>query len=79
MMSVHALCVRNSQSMGSGNLTLKGPLQQRLSRWQQRLHLWHINWRTRRQLLQLDRHQLQDVGVSVAQAMEEADKPFWKD
>ncbi|MEH6825399.1 MAG: DUF1127 domain-containing protein [Motiliproteus sp.] len=40
---------------------------------------WYINWRTRRQLLQLDRHQLSDIGVSLAEAVAEADKPFWQD
>ncbi len=43
-----------------------------------RLQHWHINWRTRRQLAQLDSHQLQDIGINRGDAMEEASKPFWK-
>ncbi|RDE19493.1 DUF1127 domain-containing protein [Motiliproteus coralliicola] len=43
------------------------------------LRHWHQNWRTRRQLAQLDSHQLKDIGVSIGDAQQEADKPFWRD
>lgn len=39
---------------------------------------WQINQRTRRQLAQLDSHQLKDIGISHGDALEEASKPFWK-
>ncbi|MDH4871036.1 DUF1127 domain-containing protein [Pseudomonas sp. BN515] len=42
---------------------------------------WYRFWmrlHTRRQLLELDDHALRDVGLSRAQALEEALKPFWK-
>lgn len=38
---------------------------------------WYRRYRTRRQLLTLDRNQLKDIGVSRAGAQEEAAKPFW--
>jgi len=48
-------------------------------RWQRRWRHWMINRRTRRQLAQLDTYQLKDIGVSRAQAQQEAAKPFWRD
>ena len=39
---------------------------------------WHINYRTRRQLADLGSQQLQDIGVSRADALQELRKPFWK-
>ncbi|WP_261841447.1 DUF1127 domain-containing protein [Aliamphritea ceti] len=42
-----------------------------------RLKLWLHNWRTRRQLAQLDSAALKDLGLSRADALNEADKPFW--
>ncbi|MGI8524989.1 MAG: DUF1127 domain-containing protein [Pseudolabrys sp.] len=35
-------------------------------------------WRQRQQLLELDDHQLLDIGISRRQANDEARKPFWK-
>jgi len=46
-------------------------LGDRWNRFWMRLH-------TRRQLLELDDHALRDVGLSRAQALEEALKPFWE-
>ncbi|MCO4757959.1 MAG: DUF1127 domain-containing protein [Oceanospirillaceae bacterium] len=39
---------------------------------------WYQRYRTRRQLLALDRDQLKDIGVSSACAQAEAAKPFWR-
>ena len=39
---------------------------------------WYINYRTRRQLAELNPHQLKDIGVSKGDALEELRKPFWK-
>ncbi|WP_372833742.1 DUF1127 domain-containing protein [Pontibacterium sp.] len=39
---------------------------------------WYQRYRTRRQLLTLDRDQLKDIGVNRACAQEEAAKPFWR-
>lgn len=42
-----------------------------LENWQQRA-------RQRRQLLALNDHQLQDIGISRADAVGEGSKPFWR-
>jgi uncharacterized protein YjiS (DUF1127 family) len=42
-----------------------------------RLQAWAERARQRRQLAGLDERLLQDIGVSRAQAMAEAEKPFW--
>ncbi|MFZ6045943.1 DUF1127 domain-containing protein [Pseudomonas sp. CR3202] len=47
------------------------PLGNRWERFWMRLH-------TRHQLLELDDHALRDVGLTRAQALDEALKPFWK-
>lgn len=39
---------------------------------------WQLNWRTRRQLAQLDGRQLADTGISEAQRQLELEKPFWR-
>lgn len=43
-----------------------------LTRWQQRAD-------GRRTLLSLDARTLSDIGISRADAVREADKPFWRD
>ena len=43
-----------------------------LTRWQQRAD-------GRRALLSLDARTLSDIGISRADAVREADKPFWRD
>ncbi|NBA94404.1 DUF1127 domain-containing protein [Pseudomonas sp. R5(2019)] len=40
--------------------------------------LMYHRWRTRRELLELDRDQLRDIGLSPTQAREEGLKPFWR-
>ena len=40
---------------------------------------WHLRPRTRIALSKLDRHLLEDIGVSAKEADVEANKPFWKD
>ncbi|WP_271270761.1 DUF1127 domain-containing protein [Aliamphritea hakodatensis] len=39
---------------------------------------WLHNWRSRRQLAGLDAVMLKDLGLSRADALAEADKPFWR-
>jgi uncharacterized protein YjiS (DUF1127 family) len=39
---------------------------------------WLRRARQRRQLLALSDHQLQDIGISRADAVGEGDKPFWQ-
>jgi uncharacterized protein YjiS (DUF1127 family) len=39
---------------------------------------WSARRRSRAQLLSLGDHELQDIGISRAQAMFEHDKPFWR-
>jgi uncharacterized protein YjiS (DUF1127 family) len=42
-----------------------------------RLAHWSERARQRRQLAQLDDDRLRDIGISRAQALAEADRPFW--
>ncbi|MCX4026813.1 DUF1127 domain-containing protein [Endozoicomonas sp. SM1973] len=42
------------------------------------LGCWQHRLRTRKQLLQLDMHELQDLGISKQQAVVEGSKPFWR-
>ncbi len=42
------------------------------------LHRWHTRVRERRMLLKLDNSALKDIGISRADAVHEADKPFWR-
>jgi len=44
----------------------------------QRLELWAERRRQRRELLRLPDHVLKDIGISRAEALSEAGKPFWK-
>ncbi|SEG07582.1 DUF1127 domain-containing protein [Marinobacterium lutimaris] len=39
---------------------------------------WHARARQRRQLAQLPAEMLKDIGVSRADALNEASKPFWR-
>ena len=42
---------------------------------------WRLFWRrlrTRRALLELDEAQLKDIGLTRAQALDEALRPFWR-
>ena len=43
-----------------------------------KLRLMVFNYRSRRQLLALDSRALKDIGISRADALAEARKPFWK-
>lgn len=40
--------------------------------------LWHTRARTRRQLLSLEDHRLDDLGLTRKECLAEARKPFWK-
>ncbi len=42
-----------------------------------RISRWHVNWRTRRQLVRLPDFMLRDIGISRIDAEQEARKPFW--
>ena len=53
-----------------GDILLR--LFESLAKWQQRA-------RSRRDLMALDDHLLKDIGLSRADAWQEADKPFWRD
>jgi uncharacterized protein YjiS (DUF1127 family) len=41
------------------------------------LFAWHERARQRRELLSLNDRELQDIGISRADAVGEGDKPFW--
>jgi len=45
--------------------------------WFKQLRLMMARSRQRRQLLNLSDHQLEDIGLTQAQVLEEARKPFW--
>ncbi len=40
---------------------------------------WDMRQKSRRTLLALDPHELDDIGVSPSAALRESEKPFWKD
>ena len=52
--------------------------------WPEAGHLWSAfrialrRGRTRRRLVDLDAHELKDIGISRADAEAEANKPFWE-
>jgi uncharacterized protein YjiS (DUF1127 family) len=39
---------------------------------------WHDRWVQRRELEELNDHQLADIGISRCDALREANKPFWR-
>lgn len=39
---------------------------------------WSVRRRTRRQLIQLNAHQLRDIGLHREEAMREGTLPFWR-
>ena len=39
---------------------------------------WELRYRTRKQLAQMPKHMLRDIGLSESQAEQEAEKPFWR-
>lgn len=47
-------------------------------RWGELIALWRLRIRTRAQLLTLSDEALCDVGLSRAEALAEAAKPFWQ-
>ncbi|MEM5582129.1 MULTISPECIES: DUF1127 domain-containing protein [unclassified Roseibium] len=59
--------VRRLQSVGSVLIKL-----------QKQLRLWRRRHRTRLHLLELNDHQLQDLGLTRAAARAEAMRPFWE-
>ncbi len=40
--------------------------------------LWYRRWQQRQHLAGLDAHLLRDIGVTHAEAIREAGKPFWR-
>jgi len=42
------------------------------------LDMWSRNYATRRELRNLDDHQLADIGLDRISAQRESDKPFWQ-
>lgn len=42
------------------------------------LALWKRNSKTRQQLLELDEHQLNDIGIDRRIAVEEGNRTFWQ-
>ena len=46
--------------------------------WYQHLTFMSVRAKQRRQLLNLSDEQLDDIGITRAEALEEANKPFWQ-
>jgi len=53
-------------------------LLERFSVWLTKFNQYRENARQRRQLAQLPDYLLKDIGVTRADALKEAEKPFWK-
>lgn len=62
--------VLNQKYSGSGS-------KEKLSYWSA-VQRWLQRYRSRRMLLQLDREQLKDIGITREEALEEVRKPFWR-
>ena len=64
----------------SGGLPRGGlkPARRGLVRVAEALSAWHDRARQRRALMTLSDHMLRDIGVSRAEALGEAAKPFWR-
>ena len=62
------------QSHNSKKISFKSLLLKTL----QQLLIYKHRYKSRKVLLRLDDHMLNDIGISKDQAQEEAQKPFWK-
>ena len=71
--STHAID-RPLYARADASATLRGIIRGAVST----LRTWHQRARTRRQLLTLEDQLLADIGVSRADAVHEASKPFWQ-
>lgn len=54
-------------------------LKKRLGNLVTLIACWRARAVQRRQLLDLDAHLLEDVGISRAEALEHGQRPFWRD
>jgi uncharacterized protein YjiS (DUF1127 family) len=54
-------------------------LKKRLGNAVTLLACWHARKVQRRQLLDLDAHLLEDVGISRAEALDHGQRPFWRE
>jgi uncharacterized protein YjiS (DUF1127 family) len=67
-----------SATSSSNDLARSGlPARPRV-RWISALRRMHDRWRQRQGMLYLDERLLRDIGMTRAQAIEEARKPFWE-
>lgn len=72
-------CVDCSDDIGRVNSKRKTKAIRRyLKGLSERLMVWQRNSRSRRELLSLNAYQLKDIGLTRADALQEAAKPFWK-
>ena len=56
----------------------KAPLAGTYTALRQIFDAWHRRARERRELAQLDRRTIQDLGLSSSEIQFEANKPFWR-
>lgn len=71
-----ATALRSTPSFG-GELGLLGTVAQVPSRVFATLLIWQARADQRARLADMERHRLEDVGITRAQARREAGKPFW--
>ena len=65
--------VKPDQGTGQAKWSIPSPLAAI-----RRIAWLHERWRQRQQLLELDDHRLDDIGLTRDQVREIARKPFWK-
>jgi uncharacterized protein YjiS (DUF1127 family) len=78
----------NSAAVGAGGAArmavahpeggLRSALRSSVIRMVEAFLAWHDRARERRALMELSDHMLRDIGISRAEAHDEAAKPFWR-
>jgi len=63
---------------GVQQLTVRPDVQRSVRRAVDAVLTWQQRARERRQLMRLSDHMLRDIGISRAEALGEAEKPFWQ-
>src|SRR5689334_8852195 len=73
--NIMTMAVRTSGYAGGRSADSAADVFQRLT---DTLKTWHSRIVSRRELFDMDRHLLSDIGLSAAEAEAEANKPFWR-
>jgi uncharacterized protein YjiS (DUF1127 family) len=75
--TIPAVALRSNPSI-AGDFGLIGALAQTPSQVFGTLLVWQMRARQRARLANLERHRLEDMGITPEQAGREARKPFWR-